>query len=110
MSGTTITSTLGGKGYFSVAVLPTKAGDSDSTRTALATTYGRYAHAHVTGTRCPTPTTRRSSTVTTTYAFTTEPREGTENGTVVSLYPHQWKALAGAAPRSRRRTCRRAAP
>ena len=51
VSGASITSTLAGKGYFSVAVLPTTAADADSTRTALATTYGRYAHAHVTGTR-----------------------------------------------------------
>ena len=51
VNGGSITSTLGGKGYFTVAVLPTKAADTDSTRTALATSYGRYAHAHVTGTK-----------------------------------------------------------
>ena len=51
VNGGSITSTLGGKSYFTVAVLPTKAADTDSTRTALATSYGRYAHAHVTGTK-----------------------------------------------------------
>ena len=51
VNGGSITSTLGGKAYFTVAVLPTKAADSDSTRTTLATSYGRYAHAHVTGTK-----------------------------------------------------------
>jgi hypothetical protein len=98
VNGATITSTLGGKSYFTVAVLPTKAGDSDSTRTALATSYGRYAHAHVTGTKVSYSYNQGSSRVSTTYAFTTEPREGTENRTVVSLYPHQWKALTGGTP------------
>ena len=34
----------------------------------------------------------------TTYAITTTRREGSEARTVVSLYPHQWKALTGASP------------
>jgi endoglucanase Acf2 len=98
VNGSSITSTLGGKDYFSVAVLPTKAADSDSTRTSLATSYGRYAQAHVTGTKISYQYSPGTGKVNSTYAFTTTPKEGTETKTVVSLYPHQWKDLAGGTP------------
>ena len=98
LSGTTITSTLAGKSYFTVAVLPTSTSSSNADRIALADSYGRYAHAHVTGTTIglllrrgqrerDAPPTR----------ITTTRREGSEARTVVSLYPHQWKALTGAS-------------
>ncbi|WP_234039648.1 glycosyl hydrolase [Micromonospora coerulea] len=93
VAGAGISSTLNGKGYFSVAVLP---GGAD--KAALAAEYGRYAHAHVTGTKMTYSYDPASSTVRTTYAFTTTPREGTETKTVVSLYPHQWRSLAGGTP------------
>ncbi|GAA1822079.1 hypothetical protein GCM10009682_47920 [Luedemannella flava] len=93
VSGSAITSTLAGKGYFSVAVLP-----SGSDRAALASAYGQYAHAHVTGTRVSYAYNQGASTVTTTYAFTTTAREGSATGTVVALYPHQANALSGATP------------
>ncbi|WP_406045230.1 glycosyl hydrolase [Micromonospora sp. NBC_00898] len=67
-------------------------------RATLAAEYGRYAHAHVTGTKMTYTYDPATSTVRTTYAFTTTPREGTETKTVVSLYPHQWRSLAGGAP------------
>ncbi|NYF55839.1 glycosyl hydrolase [Micromonospora purpureochromogenes] len=98
VAGGRITSTLAGKGYFSVALLPTTPSTDATARADLATTYGRYAHAHVTGTRVSYSYDQASSRVTTTYAFTTTPREGTATQTVVSLYPHQWKALTGATP------------
>ncbi|MFI7427712.1 glycosyl hydrolase [Micromonospora sp. NPDC049836] len=93
VAGPVISSTLGGKGYFSVAVLP---GGAD--RAALAAEYGRYAHAHVTGTRMSYAYDPAAGTVRTTYAFTTTPREGTETRTVTALYPHQWRNLTGATP------------
>ncbi|MFE9186292.1 glycosyl hydrolase [Micromonospora haikouensis] len=98
VSGGRISSTLAGKGYFSVALLPTTAGSTAAERTSLATTYGRYAHAHVTGTRVSYAYDQAASRLTTTYAFTTTPREGTATQTVVSLYPHQWRALTGSTP------------
>ena len=79
-------------------MLPTKAADTDSTRTTLATSYGRYAHAHVTGTKISYSYSAGTGKVNSTYAFTTEAKEGTETKTVVSLYPHQWKDLAGGSP------------
>ncbi|WBB95305.1 glycosyl hydrolase [Solwaraspora sp. WMMA2080] len=98
VNGTTISSTLAGRGYFSVALLPTGAGTSAARRTALMDSYGRYAHAHVTGTRVSWSYDQASSTVDATYSFTTTAREGSATGTVVSLYPHQWKHLDGASP------------
>ena len=50
VDGGVITSDLAGKSYFTVALLPTTASSTDGHRNALADTYGRYAHAHVTGT------------------------------------------------------------
>ncbi|WP_416902013.1 glycosyl hydrolase [Micromonospora echinospora] len=96
VSGTRISSNLAGRGYFSVALLPQTS--DTATRASLATTYGQYAHAHVTGTRVSYSYDQASSTVQTTYAFTTTAREGSANRTVVSLYPHHWKSLAGSTP------------
>ncbi|MFC7548123.1 glycosyl hydrolase [Plantactinospora sp. GCM10030261] len=96
VSGGRITSTLAGRGYFSVALLPASGGDTE--RVNLATSYGRYAHAHVTGTRVGYAYQPATSALTTTYAFTTVAREGTATQTVTALYPHQWKSLTGATP------------
>ncbi|MEU5910031.1 glycosyl hydrolase [Micromonospora sp. NPDC047527] len=91
-----ISSTLAGRGYFSVALLPPTS--SASERADLAATYGRYAHAHVTGTTVSYAYDPATSGLNTTYAFTTTAREGSATQTVVSLYPHQWKSLAGSTP------------
>ncbi|MET8254925.1 glycosyl hydrolase [Micromonospora sp. NPDC005197] len=96
VSGGRISSTLAGRGYFSVALLPPTANATE--RADLATTYGRYAHAHVTGTRVSYAYDPSTNGLSTTYAFTTTAREGTATQTVVSLYPHQWKSLAGSTP------------
>ncbi|MFG2103987.1 glycosyl hydrolase [Micromonospora echinaurantiaca] len=98
VSGGRISSNLAGRGYFSIALLPTTPQTGAAERAGLATTFGTYAHAHVTGTRLSYAYTPATSTVTTTYAFTTTPREGTATRTVVSLYPHQWKSLTGSTP------------
>ncbi|MFG1869652.1 glycosyl hydrolase [Micromonospora arborensis] len=94
VSGGRISSTLAGRGYFSVALLPPTS--STTERADLAATYGRYAHAHVTGTQVSYAYNPATSGLTTTYAFTTTAREGTATQTVVSLYPHQWKSLSGS--------------
>lgn len=98
VNGSAISSTLGGKGYFTVAVLPTTAASTNATRSALATSYGTYAHAHVTGTKLSYAYSPTGGTVSSTYAFTTTRREGTQSATVASLYPHQWKSLSGSTP------------
>ncbi|ROP32967.1 glycosyl hydrolase [Couchioplanes caeruleus] len=101
LSGSTIRSGLAGKGYFSVAVLPTDTGTSTADKIALADTFGRYAHQHVTGTRVSYAYHQSAGTVSTTYSFTTTAREGSGSGTVIALYPHQWRYLAGGSPLTR---------
>ncbi|MEV4534199.1 glycosyl hydrolase [Asanoa sp. NPDC049518] len=98
VSGTTITSTLAGRGYLSVALLPTTSSTPAAERTALADSYATYAHRHVTGTTVSWSFNQSTSTVNATYAFATTAREGSGSGTVVSLYPHQWKNLAAGTP------------
>ncbi len=98
VNGTVITSTLGGRGSFSIAVLPTTAATGTADKVALATSYGTYAHNHVTGTRVSYSYNQGTSRVATTYAYTTTAREGSGTGTVIGLYPHQWRALTGATP------------
>ena len=98
LSGTTIRSTLAGRGYFSVAVLPTAANATTAAKIALADQFGQYAQNHVTGTRMSYSYSPGTGNVNTTYAFTTTPREGTGSGTVIALYPHQWRYLSGGTP------------
>jgi len=100
VNGGVITSGLAGKSYFTVAVLPTTASSTDAQRNALADTYGRHAHAHVTGTTVAYRYDVARGSVQTTYRLSTTPREGSQSGAIVSLYPHQWKALSAGAPLS----------
>ncbi|WP_236241286.1 glycosyl hydrolase [Streptomyces sp. CC228A] len=79
VSGSTITAGLGGKDYFSLAVLPS---------TSALTTYQKYAYSFVTGSRADWSVT--GGTVRATYTLTTQPQEGTETGTLQALYRHQW--------------------
>jgi endoglucanase Acf2 len=98
VTGATITSSLAGKGFFSIAAMPTTTSISVADKTGLAAAYGQVAHAHVTGTKVSYGYDEATSTVTTTYAFTTTARQGTTTGTVTALYPHQWNSLVGASP------------
>jgi endoglucanase Acf2 len=98
VAGSSLTSTLAGKSYYTVAVLPTTAGSTDSERVALATQFGVYAYATVTGTTLSYRYDQPSSTVIATYGFTTTPAEGTQRKTVTALYQHQWRSLIGATP------------
>ncbi|MET3769114.1 endoglucanase Acf2 [Marisediminicola sp. UYEF4] len=95
IAGSTLTSTLGGKGYLSVAALPTNPADTDAARTAIADDYTPYAYAKVTGTRADFVYNEAESMVETTYTAETEVLEGTNSGTVLSLYPHQSVYLDG---------------
>ncbi|MFI7599357.1 glycosyl hydrolase [Actinoplanes sp. NPDC049681] len=101
VDGSTIRSSLAGKGYFSVAVLPTLSSASTADKVALADTFGQYAHNHVTGTRVSYTYNQAAGTVNTTYTVTTTAREGSGSGTVIALYPHQWRYLTGASPLDR---------
>ncbi|CAL9613284.1 hypothetical protein SUDANB15_05654 [Streptomyces sp. enrichment culture] len=79
VSGTTITAGLGGKDYFSLAVLPS---------TDALATFRKYAFSFVTGSQVDWSTS--GGTVGATYRLTTVAKEGTERGTLQALYRHQW--------------------
>lgn len=79
ISGTTITAGLGGKDYFSLAVLPS---------TDALATFRKYAFSFVTGSQVDWSAS--GGTVGATYRLTTEAKEGTERGTLQALYRHQW--------------------
>lgn len=81
------TNDAGGRGYFSVAVLPDK-----STETVRL--FQRFAYNHVSETKVQWRYDERTSVVETTFSFTTNAHEGQENGTLFSLYPHQWQYTA----------------
>ncbi|MDF3298895.1 glycosyl hydrolase [Streptomyces tropicalis] len=98
VSGSTLASTLAGKDYFSVAVLPTTSSTPASERAALADEYAKYAHNHVTGTSVSYRYDEGESTVSTTYRYTTTAMEGSATGTVAALLPHQWRFLASGSP------------
>jgi hypothetical protein len=65
-AGGLLNSTLAGKGYYSLAVLPTTPQNTDAQRTALADQFGRYAYAKIVGTSVGYRYDPASSTVTTT--------------------------------------------
>lgn len=74
----------GGRTYFSLALLP--AGDEKTL-----SLFKRYAYAHVTETRATPHYDPRTATVTCEFAVTTHPYEGDATGTLLALYPHQWR-------------------
>ncbi|MFD0319111.1 glycosyl hydrolase [Streptomyces flavalbus] len=83
VSGTTVSTGLGTRDYFSVAVLPS---------TDALATYRKYAYSFVTGSQVEWS--ESGGTVRATYRVTTEAKEGTERGTVLALYRHQWMNTA----------------
>ncbi|MFS0705955.1 glycosyl hydrolase [Cellulomonas sp. 179-A 9B4 NHS] len=98
VSGNTISSSLNGGSFFSVAVLPTTPGSSNADRVAALGAYAPYAHNHVTGTKVSWSYDEATARMTATYAFTTTARQGSGTGTVYALYPHQRDQLAGVTP------------
>lgn len=79
-----LTNSLNKKDYFSIAALP-------DNRPETLLRYKQYAYSHVSDTKVSWSYDNLTSEVTTTYEYVTDPKEGTENGTIFALYPHQWK-------------------
>jgi endoglucanase Acf2 len=75
---------LGGRNYFSVAVLPDNS-------TATLAKFQQYAYSFVTGTQVNWSYEKPTAEVVTTYNYTTVAKQGTQTGTLFALYPHQWK-------------------
>jgi endoglucanase Acf2 len=85
----TITSTLNGKDYLSVAVLP------DNNPETLAF-YRKYAFSFVKKTRVVWNYQEPTAVMISTWGAETEVKEGTESGTLFALFRHQW--LDAASP------------
>ncbi|MFD3516383.1 glycosyl hydrolase [Streptomyces sp. NPDC058657] len=79
VSGSTVSAGLGGKDYFSLAVLPSA--------DALAM-FKKYAYSFVTGSKATWSS--AAGAVKATYTLTTQAQEGSETGTLQALYRHQW--------------------
>ncbi len=83
---TTLLSTLNGKNYFSVALLP------DNTPATLEV-YRKHAYAFVTGSTVSWNYNEATAKLTSTFIYTTELKEsknGNLNQTLTALYRHQW--------------------
>jgi endoglucanase Acf2 len=72
------------KDYFSLALLP------DATEATLRL-FRHYAHAQVVDTRVSWSYAPERGEVTTSFDVVGEPLEGEERGTLLALYPHQWR-------------------
>jgi endoglucanase Acf2 len=83
ISGTNLRSTLAGKSYYSVAVLP------DNSATTL-NFFKNHAYAFVTGSSASWSYNETSAQLTTTYNVTTAVQEGSETRPLLALYRHQW--------------------
>ncbi len=77
-----------GHNYFSLALLPNQAALS---------TYATYAFSFPVNTQVSWNYNQSTSQVTTTYTVTTQAKEGTQNGFIMALYPHQYTALQGSS-------------
>jgi endoglucanase Acf2 len=92
-SGTTYTSTLAGKNYYSVAMLP--AGANAQT---TADNYKQYAYVFPANTSVNWNYNEATSTVQSTFTVTPDVKEGSGSNVLQGLLPHQWAHLgAGSA-------------
>lgn len=91
-SGTTYTSTLAGKNYFSVAMLP--AGANAQT---TANSYKEYAYVFPANTSVSWNYNESTSTVQSTYTVTPDVKEGSGTSVFMGLLPHQWSHLAAGS-------------
>jgi endoglucanase Acf2 len=80
-----------GGNYFTVAVLPDNSGETFNF-------FKERAYAFVTDTRVSWDYDPSASTVTTTFTYTTVPKEGTNQDTIMALYPHQWRFNTHISP------------
>lgn len=93
-NGTTYTSTLNGKDYWSLAMLPLTA-PSIST---VANEYKKYAYVFPVKTTVNWDYSTQNSIVTTDFTIDTEVKEGVESNMLIGLLPHQWANLAEGSP------------
>ncbi len=92
-AGSTYTSALNGKNYWSLAMLP----QSTSNVGAVAQEYKKYAYVFPTNTSTAWNYNESDSKLTTTFTVTAETKEGTHSNVLLGLLPHQWSHLAAGS-------------
>lgn len=80
----TLTNSLNGKDYFSIAALP-------DNKPETLEKFKQYAYSHITDTKIAWSYDAATSELTTTYTYATDSKEGSRTGTIFAMYPHQWK-------------------
>ncbi len=91
-SGNTYTSTLAGKNYYSVAMLPAGAGAQST-----ADSYKQYAYVFPANTTVSWNYNESTSTLQSTFTVSTDVKEGIGTNIFIGLLPHQWTHLAAGS-------------
>lgn len=94
LSGNTYTSTLNGKNYWSMAMLPQSAANI----AALAGEYKKYAYVFPANTTASWTYDETAAVVRTDFLVETTVKEGTADQVLQGLLPHQWANLAPGSP------------
>ena len=89
-NGAIFTSSLDGKNYWSMAMLP----ESSSTLTTLVDQYKQYAYVFPVNTVTSWSFNENNSKVTSLFSVTTDVKEGANTNMLLGLLPHQWNNLA----------------
>lgn len=92
-TGSTYKSTLRGKDYWSLVMLPLDA----TNITTVANEYKKYAYVFPTNTTTSWTYNPSNGIVQTDFTITTETKEGTETNILQGLLPHQWDNLASGS-------------
>ena len=89
-NGNIFSSSLNGKNYWSMAMLP----ESTSSINSLVDQYKQFAYVFPSNTTTSWDYNESNGKVTTTFAVTTEVKEGSNTTMLLGLLPHQWNNLA----------------
>ena len=92
--GSTYTSDLNGKDYWSLAMIPLDAQDVE----AVAEEYKAYAYVFPSNTTTSWNYNSSNGLVRTDFTVTTDVKEGTNTNMLIGLLPHQWANLAADSP------------
>ncbi|HEY3370763.1 MAG TPA: glycosyl hydrolase [Prolixibacteraceae bacterium] len=92
-TGSTYTSTLNGKNYFSAVMLP-----AASVALTVANDWKQYAYVFPTNTSVDWTYDNASSSLKTTFTVTADQKEGSGSNVLLGLLPHQWAHLSASSP------------
>lgn len=94
VSGNDYTSTLNGKNYWSMAMLPQSTSNVANTAQELK----KYAYVFPSNTTTSWNYNPTTAMMTTDFSVTTDVKEGTNTNVLMGLLPHQWSNLASSSP------------